>query len=96
MSPKLHQKNLEALGLASEATRKGGHRGPGPGPAKRGARLARRSHLGVGIHAVDEIVHLRVVLLPVALVGLQGEQDQDGDEEGDPQQEYRQEETSVH
>ena len=69
MSPKLHQKNLEALGLASEATQKGRRGGgvPAPGPPPR------RSHLGIGVHAVDEIVHLRVVLLPVALVGLQGE-----------------------
>lgn len=60
------------------------------------AEAGRASHLGVGVHAVDEIVHLRVVLLLVALVGLQGKQSQDKDEEGDPQQEHRQEETSVH
>lgn len=33
--------------------------GPAPGPAGARCSPARRSHLGVGVHAIDEIVHLR-------------------------------------
>lgn len=54
------------------------------------------SHLGVRVHAVDQVVHLRVLLLAVAFVGLQKQKGQRHDEERHPEQEHRQEEACVH
>lgn len=38
---------------------------------ERWAGLLGPSHFGVCVHPIDEIVHLRVLFLPVALIGLQ-------------------------